>query len=362
MIKELLEKRNLPELLRMNDGREVTRDSFPERRREMLDILEEWEYGRMPEKCGETVWNEVSSEDNICGTAVTKCVEITFPTPDGESFTFPISVTIPKAASAENKMPAIVFVSFNYPKYYPIEEVIEQGVIVADMYMENVALDTNEDEFMNLMASHLFKNGKRGECDTGKIGMWAFAASRVLDYLLSLDCVDETKAAVMGHSRLGKTALWAGANDERFTHVYSNDSGCSGAAITRGKVGEKFPSISKVFPYWFCEKFQEIAGSVEASESAVFDQHYLLACCCPRKVYIASAELDEWADPVSEYLCCAAVSPAWELYGIDGFVHPEKLPEVWDRFADGNIGYHLRPGGHFLSRHDWMRFVAFLKE
>ena len=362
MIKEMLENRHLPPLLSMSDGREVTRDNFPERRREMLGILEEMEYGKMPEKCGETIWAEVSQEGNICGSAVTKRVEITFPTPDGKSFTFPVSVTAPKSASAENRLPALVYISFGYHKYYPIEEVIEQNVIVAEMIMEDVALDCNEDGFRNLMAEHYTDNGKRGKTDTGKIGMWAFAASRVLDYLLSLDCVCEKHVGVMGHSRRGKTALWAGANDERFTHVFSNDSGCSGAAVTRHKVGETFPIILKNFPYWFCENFASVAESVELSENTSFDQHYLLACCCPRKVYVSSASLDEWADPVSEYLCCAAASPAWEIYGMSGFVRPNRLPAEWERFADGDIGYHLRPGGHFLSRHDWMRFIEFLKK
>lgn len=361
MINEILKERNLPELLKMNSGEAVTRDTFPARRREMLDMLSEWEYGRFPEKCGETTWSVTDEEENVCGRAVTKYVNITFPTPDGESFTFPINVTIPKSASPDNPMPAIVFVSFGYLKYYPIEEIIEKDVIVAEMVMDNVTTDI-EDGYSSLMAPHYFKDVKREPDGTGKIGMWAFAASRVLDYLLSFNFVDTTRLAVMGHSRLGKTALWAGANDERFTHIYSNDSGCSGASITRGKVGEKFTSISKVFPYWFCENFQKISGTVEESESTPFDQHFLLACCCPRKVYVASAELDEWADPMSEYLCCAASSPAWELFGEKGFVHPDEMPKTWDRFAEGSIGYHLRPGGHFLSRHDWVRFIDFLKK
>lgn len=361
MINEILIERNLPELLKMNNGETVTRDTFRARRREMLDMLAEWEYGRFPDKCGETTWSVTSEKGDIGGRAVTKYVDITFPTPDGESFTFPINVTIPKSASSVNQMPAIVFISFGESKYFPIEEIIEKDVIVAEMVLNNVTKDA-DDGYTSLMAPHYFKEGKRESDGTGKIGMWAFASSRVLDYLLTFECVDTSRLAVMGHSRLGKTALWAGANDERFTHVYSNDSGCSGAAITRGKVGEKFTDIFSRFPYWFCENFRKISETVEKSESTSFDQHFLLACCCPRKVYVASAELDEWADPVSEYLCCAAASPAWELIGKKGFIHPDEMPKAWDRFADGDIGYHLRPDGHFLSRHDWMRFIDFLKK
>lgn len=361
MINELLEKRKLPDIFTMNDGRKVTHENFGERRREMLDILAEDEYGRVPESCGETTANEIAVFDNCAGKALDHRVEITFPTPDGESFTFPITLIVPSNASAENKKAAMVHISFGEPRYYPMEEVLDNDIIVAEMIMTKVSLDEN-DGFIHLMDSHYFKNGERKPDDFGKIGMWAFAASRVLDYLLTLDYVDKTRIGVMGHSRLGKTALWAGANDERFTHVFSNDSGCSGAAITRGKIGEKFPRIATVLGYWFCENMQKISVDVETSENTCFDQHFLLAACAPRKLYVASAELDDWADPTSEYLACAAASPAWELFGLNGFVHPDHLPSGWDRFADGDIAYHIRPGKHWLSRHDWIRYIEFLKK
>lgn len=361
MISELLNERKLPELLEMNGGAAVTRDNFELRRAEMIELLAKYEYGRIPEKIGETTFVEKYSGDFCAGKAIERRVEITFPTPDGESFTFPITTVTPVGASRENKKAAFVYISFGFRHYYPIEEVSDSDVIVAEMLMNDVSLDKN-DGFANLMDSHYFKDGKRAPDDTGKIGMWAFAASRVLDYLLTLDYVDETRVGVMGHSRLGKTALWAGANDERFTHIFSNEAGCSGDAITRGKVGETFPRIATVFSYWFCENMQEISKSVEESEKAPFDQHFLLAACAPRKLYVASAGLDQWADPISQYLACAAASPAWELFGKRGFVHPDSLPKEWDRFADGEIGYHLRPGKHWLSRHDWVRFIEFLKK
>jgi len=103
-------------------------------------------------------------------------------------------------------------------------------------------------------------------------------------------------------------------------------------------------------------------NTLTPNSANTFHDAEVAVLCAPRKLYVASAAEDTWADPVSEYLCCVAASPAWELFGIDGFVHPDNLPEAWDRFADGNIGYHLRPDGHFLSRHDWMRFIDFLKK
>lgn len=361
MIKELLEERKLPELMVMNDGTPVTAENAAARRLEIIDKLEHYEYGRFPKICGETTW-EVKHVGEFCGgTSKLYNVEITFPTEDGESFTFPVSVNVPDRASAENKLPAFVFISFGYPYYYPVEEVSDSDVIVAEMIMNNVAFD-GEDNYSALLSKHLVKDGKREPETTGKIGMWAFAACRVLDYLLAQDYVDPAHAGVVGHSRLGKTALWAGANDERFTHVFSNDSGCSGAAITRKKVGETFPVIRKAFPYWFCENMKDSAESIEISESLPFDQHFLVAAIAPRHAYVNSATEDSWADPVSEFLACAAASPMWEAYGKTGFVTPDKLPEDWDTLQDGSVGYHLRPGTHFHSRHDWMRQIEFLKK
>ncbi len=361
MVRELLEQRNLPELMKMKDGNAVTAANWQARRRELIDLLAEYEYGKMPAYAGQTTAVIESRTDVAAGKAYTQNTAITFPTPDGESFTFPMSMTVPKIASCKCPLPAIVFISFGFDKYYPIEEIVDNGVIVAEFIMNNVAAD-REDGYAEGMAPHYIKNGKRHGDTWGKIGMWAFAASRVLDYLLTLDFIEKSRIGVLGHSRLGKTALWAGANDERFTHVFSNDSGCSGAAITRMKVGETFPRIAKVFPYWFCENMQTISASIEASESAPIDQHFLIAASAPRKVYVASAMEDSWADPYSEFLGCHAASPAWKIFDIPGFEAPNRLPSPDERFADGNIGYHLRPGTHFLSRYDWIRYIKFLKE
>ena len=361
MLDTLLKERNLPALMTMRDGSPVTAKNWPARRRELLDTLAREEYGVMPEKCGETTYKEIRRDRIAAGVAVEHLIEVTFPTPDGESFTFTAAVRIPDIASAENPVPAFVYISFGFPKYDPNEELANEGVIIAEFVMNAVAHD-GEDHYATLLSPHLFEDGKRPPDGTGKIGMWAFAASRLLDVLLTYDCVDPARIGVVGHSRLGKTALWAGANDERFTHVFSNDSGCSGAAITRKKIGETFPRIANVFPYWFCENMQTVSASIEASESADFDQHFLLAACAPRKVYVASASEDDWADPTSEFLSCCAASPAWEILCLKGFVTPDRLPEPWDTLAEGNVGYHLRPGTHFLSRHDWIRYIRYIKQ
>ena len=197
---------------------------------------------------------------------------------------------------------------------------------------------------------------KVGYNDTGKIVMWAYAAMRTLDYILETEDTDRSNIAVAGHSRLGKTALVAGAFDERFICAYSNNSGCSGAAITRGKAGEQVAVITKAFPFWFCKKYRDYA---DRHDALPFDQHFLVSAIAPRQVYIASAAEDTWADPESEYLCCAASSEYWKLYGKTGFVGEDRAPIVGDIFHDGSIGYHLRSGEHYFSREDWNKFLNY---
>lgn len=363
MIDRLLKERNLPELMTMKDGSPVTAENWEKRRLELVEVLGERLYGKMPEYAGKTTWAEGYHEPRQAGGCAWDWqTDISFPTPDGSSYSFPVRMIVPKTASADNPLPAFVFISFGFPKYYPIEELADSGVIIAEMVIYDVMPDDKKDYFQSGMAPHFVKYGQRKGNDPGAITLWAFAASRVLDYLLSLDFVDPAHVGVIGHSRLGKTALWAGANDTRFTHVFSNDSGCCGAAILRKKVGEQLPRIVDKFTHWFCRNAEADAVSIETSEATDYDQHFLLAAMAPRHVCVASATEDEWADPVSEYLCCAAASPAWEINGMRGFIHPDRLPEPDETLEDGEVGYHLRSGMHFLSRHDWQRYVVFIRK
>ena len=361
MIQELLAQRQLPELLKMADGTAVNAYNWEQRRQELIGILADNIYGRMPKAAAPAAWRELGKEVNAAGKAMTRKMEITVSVSEGQDFSFPITVTVPFSAKPESPNPAFVSISFGYPKYYPMEELVDQDVIVAEMVMNDISQDT-DDGWGSGLAKLLYPDGKRKADSAGKISMWAYAASGVLDYLLSLDYVDKDRVGVVGHSRLGKTALWAAANDTRFTHAFSNESGCAGAALTRQKAGETFPEIYQRFPYWFCDNMQNHSVSVDDIQNRNLDQHYLLAAIAPRKVYVSSAVQDQWADPVSEYLCCAAASPAWEMLDKAGFISPDALPQPEDRFAQGNIGYHLRSGTHFLSRYDWVRFCDFLKK
>lgn len=342
LLKQLLDKRNLPAL---------------KERAQMLDILMKEEYGYMPPKPEKTSWVQTDNYiPNFCaGKAIIKKVDITSCVND-KQFTFPVYVTIP---AKEGKHPFFICINFRDcvpDRYIPTEEIIDNDFAVLSFCYNDVTRDNND--FTDGIAGILYENGKRDVDSAGKIAMWAWAAQRVMDYAETLDCLDLDCSVVCGHSRLGKTALLAAATDERFKFAYSNNSGCSGAALSKGKMGETIEDICKKFPYWFCENYLKY---VKREDEMPFDQHYLAASIAPRYVYIASAKEDIWADPVSEMLTCVAISEIYEKYGKRGFVCEERLPQVGDEFHYGSVGYHLRAGLHYFSREDWLKIIKFVK-
>jgi hypothetical protein len=235
------------------------------------------------------------------------------------------------------------------------EEIIDQGYAILSFCYEDVTKDNGD--FTSGLAGVLYENGERRERDAGKIAMWAWAAQRIMDYADAEPRLDKNRSIVCGHSRLGKTALLCGATDERFKFVYSNDSGCSGAAITRDKEGEKIVDIIQRFDYCFCKSYAQYQGR---EHDMPFDQHFLVASIAPRYAYVASAYEDQWADPVSEMLTCVVAGKRYEEMGLRGFVCEDRLPKIGDIYHEGTIGYHLRAGLHYFSREDWNKFIKFI--
>lgn len=334
MIKELLSKRSIPKL---------------QTKEEMLEILQREEYGYIPKRPENIRFELIRTEKSFFCAGKAKYYVMKIITQiNGKEFSFPLHCVIP---TKEGKHPFFVHINFrdNVPDMYqPTEEIVDNGFAILSFCYKDVTDDNGD--FTNGLAGVLYENGKRTPTDAGKIAMWAWAAQRAVDYAQTLDCLDMNCCTVCGHSRLGKTALLAAATDPRFTFAHSNDSGCSGAAITRGKGGEQVKDICTKFPYWFCENYYKYAGD---ADKMPFDQHFLLACIAPRFVSVSSALEDEWADPVSEFLCCVAQ---------DGFVCPDTLPSINDRFFEGRVGYHLRAGKHYFSREDWNALMTFVKE
>lgn len=351
MISELLEKRGLVQVWDSAKG------NWADRRNKILQILCEEEYGFLPENKADVTAEIIEKNNNYCaGKVQYQKVKLTLTLENG-IVSFPVSVCIPKG---NEKYPFFIFLNFrpDVPdRYYPTEEICDNGFAVLSFCYKDVTSD--DGDFTNGLAGVIFPDGKRKPNDCGKIGLWSYAASRVMDYAETLPQLDVSRAAVIGHSRLGKTALLTGALDDRFALAVSNDSGCSGAALSRHNQGETIADICRQFPFWFCENYKKYAGN---EAMLPFDQHFLLACIAPRSLYVASAEEDLWADPNSEFLSCAAASEVYRKLGLDGLISPDRLPAAGDVFHDGNIGYHLRSGTHYLSRKDWGPVMKFFKK
>lgn len=337
---QLLKERNVPEL---------------QSREEMLDILQREVYGYIPakpEKLTFTVEEDIQADlcegKAVCNKITANCVI------NGKSFSFPFYMSMPR--DRKGKLPFFVHVNFTATHsnaQQPLQKIIDSGFAI--LYFDYEAVTNDEFDYADGLSGVLYENGERQATDAGKIAMWAWAAQRVMDYAESLkDILDMNRSVVCGHSRLGKTALLAGATDERFKFVYSNNSGCTGAALSRGKKGEKIPLIYSNNPHWFCDNYVNYVGG---TDDMPFDQHYLLACVAPRKLLVGSASADSVADPISEQLSCLAAAPAFK----NGFVCSDPA-EIGDTFYEGDIGYHLREGKHAFTEQDWDNLITFVNK
>ncbi len=354
MIKKLINDRRLPDVLQTSEGIKIkSSEEFKKHKEYIKSILCKYEYGEIPPNPEKTQYETILNDNTFCaGKVIFNKINIKT-TVLGQEFSFIFDLAVPKT---KEKVPAFVLINFrnnNPDKYLPTEEICDNGFAVASFCYLDVTSDDNNfnDKFAEIC--------KKNNLSSGKIAMWAWAAMRVMDYLQTLDTIDQKNIAVVGHSRLGKTALLAGGFDERFSFVISNNSGCSGAALSRGKIGETIRDIYERFPYWFC---REYSNFMDKEGRLPFDQHFLLALSAPRNIYVASAEKDIWADPVSEFLCCIALSDVYALYGKEGIISGNRLPKVNEVYHEGGIGYHLREGQHYLSRYDWLQYMIYIRK
>lgn len=390
---EAVPEHELPDPLHFEDGSPVGAAAWPRRRREILRLFEDHVYGRIPGPPSDpeiATAVEVVEEGALGDWATRRQISLTWET-DRHLSRADILLYLP----ASRSQPVPVFAGLNFfgnqtvqddpailltdswvrssdslgiednrandrtrgtlAHRWQVELILSRGFGLATAYCGDFDPDF-DDGFRNGVHPLYSLDGQTGPApgDWGTIGAWAWGLCRVCDYLETDAGVDANRVAVMGHSRLGKTALWAGACDERFAMVVSNNSGCGGAALSRRRYGENVAFINTRFPHWFCDRFRRYNGR---EEELPVDQHMLIALAAPRPVYVASAAEDLWADPRGEFLACANADPVYRLLGTDGLPSLE-MPAV-NSPLHGGIGYHLREGGHDVLRYDWEQYLDF---
>lgn len=247
---------------------------------------------------------------------------------------------------------------------WPLEMILERGYAVATFAGADIEQDRHGSG--SLQKPDGWRQGVRGywlkktgrddlaDDEWGSIGVWAWGLSRALDYLETDAAIDAERVAVFGHSRTGKTALWAGAQDERFALVISNNSGQGGASLARRRFGETVAASYSLSGVWYCRNYRQF-GNNEAALPV--DQHLLVALIAPRPVYVASAEDDGWADPRGEFLAALHAEPVYRLLGLPGLGVGE-MPAV-NAPVGQTIGYHIRSGDHDITRYDWQQYLDF---
>jgi hypothetical protein len=386
---------DLPDPLRMEDGSAVTsvEQWQNERRPELLELFRTEVYGRAPAADAMPVECEVTSMDEHAfdDTALRKEVEIRIG-PPGRALVMTMLLYAPKGG------PSPAFLGLNFGGNHTVTDdpsitlnpnwmrdnpengvvdnrateasrgtsaeqwqarrIVERGYALATIYYGDIDPDF-DDGFQNGIHALFASPTSTGLApdEWGSIAGWAWGLSRALDYLETDPDVDATRVAVIGHSRLGKTALWAGAEDERFALVISNNSGCGGAALSRRAFGETVERINTSFPHWFCDNYLKYNSNENACP---VDQHELIALIAPRPVYVASAEEDLWADPRGEFLSCLHADPVYRLLGTDGLAADSmEMPAIDMPLNKGTIGYHIRAGEHDVTAYDWEQYLDF---
>ncbi len=365
---------NIPEVLQPDEVGNPEKWETEGRKR-LKEILQREEYGCIPDYDKTMTSFEVLEEEKVpLLNVVRRKVAITVPYRENR-FTFQAYMFLPEGKS---NVPMILHISRHewmsrsvsqgiIAERFPLEEITDRGYGVIYYDTDEIALEDKWAGIIEREPGFVYQDYKNGlykalEIDEtrkdslGAIGLWAFAAMRVMDYLETVPEVDSRKVMVMGHSRLGKTALVAGAFDERFAVTVSNSSGCGGAALFKTKIGEHVDYMVDVVPYWFCPNYKKY---VDKEHEMEFDQHYLLSLIAPRALYVQSSELDDWADPQAEFDCAVLASEVYEkVYGIKGLVE-NGFPEIDSPLHEGNVGYHVRNGDHNLFRFDWHAYMDF---
>lgn len=354
----------LPSLLTETNGKVVTKadEWMKVRRPELLELFRTNVFGRIPSTPYKMDFKVINEDKNaINGTATLKQVDITIRA-DEKSLVIHLTTFVPN--NVQGAVPLFLLIcnrGFDNidptrkvkSEFWPVEEVIARGYGIAAFYNGDVdpdVFDNFKDGIHNLL-----DKSPRPDDAWGTLAAWAWGASRCLDYLATDSGVAKDRVAVVGHSRGGKTALWAGAEDQRFAMVVANESGAGGAAIARRRFGETVAKLNTSFPHWFCTNYRKYNNNEAAMP---VDMHELIGLIAPRAVYIDAASEDLWGDPKGCYLALYNSLPVFRLLGIKSEL-PEAIPPLDKQVISGKVAFHIRPGEHNLMLQDWNFFMDF---
>lgn len=360
----------LPDPLINQAGRKITTAAewTNTRRPEVLELFRTHVYGRVPATAYRqsfTVVHENPRAMNGAATLKQVAIKLEADGGNGKPVTINLSLFIPNARS--RPAPAFLLICNRSidnidptrekkSEFWPAEEGIARGYAMAAFFNGDVAPDKKDSHHEGIHG--LLNRGAPAADAWGTLAAWAWGASRCLDYLQTDSGIAKDQVAVIGHSRGGKTALWAGAEDQRFALVCANDSGCGGAALTRRKTKEKetLPVINRSFPHWFNANFKTYSGREAALP---VDQHLLVALIAPRAVAVHSAEEDLWADPRGEFLSVVQARPVYQLFGHEALGAPRAMPAIDEPLHGDGAHYHIRGGRHNLTLVDWTSYWDF---
>ena len=384
----LVPEYTLPDPLVMNDGTPVTtiEQWEGERRAELLELFRREVYGRAPGRLDGQHYKVVLTDENAIGGMATrqeiliyfdaseeKYIRLVTWVPNGLDHPAPgflmmntsgnASINEDKTISYPDEQQLKNYEIHGFPAYgqyrhfYPLEMILARGYAFISFFKSDLDPDF-DDGFQNGVHPYIYKKGQDfPEPDQwGGLSAYAWGCSRVMDWLEEAQStIDAKRISTIGHSRGGKTALWAAAQDTRFAMAISNDSGCSGAAIARRRFGQTVRQIQTTFPQWFCRNYLKYMDNEDALP---VDQHELVALIAPRPVYVGSAAGDRWADPKGEFLSLIGARPVYELYGIHG-MPSDEWPEVRTPVFGDHMGYHVRLGKHAILGYDWVQYLDF---
>ncbi len=385
---ELPARADLPDPLVLLDGKRVaTKDEWVDKRRpELKALFQHYMYGYLPPARRVEAHTRYENKRALGGKATLK--EVTLSIGPAEAPKINLLLVVPN----ERKGPVPVFVGMNFcgnhalvddpavrmPRVWvyghlpgvknnrateegrgsqadvwALAQSIDRGYAVATFY--NGDVDPDRPEVRDGIQPHLRRrDDKATPHDWGTIAAWAWGIHRAVDYLVCDDDIDRERIAVVGHSRLGKTALLAAALDDRIALAIPHQAGCGGTAPSRGKVGESVKQINDRFPHWFNGAFKQFN---DRPEKLPFDQHGLVALCAPRPVLFTNAVEDTWANPDGQFEVLRAADPVYRLHGAGG-LDADKVPPP-GKLVDSTLGYYIRPGKHSMTKGDWKVFLDF---